>query len=159
MPKKIRLDALDIEILNKLQENAKVSNAQLSKEIDLSPAPTLERVKKLESMNIIKGYHARINKEAVGLHVTSFLTVKLIRYSKENLNAFASHVQNIPEVIECHQITGHSHFLLKIVCTSIADYEQLMLERISVIDVLEDLQSMVVMSSNKEEDIIPVPFL
>ena len=68
----IKLDQIDHKVLEILQQNAKITNAQLSKEIGLSPAPTLERVKKLELAGIIESYHAQLNRDKVGLGVTTF---------------------------------------------------------------------------------------
>ncbi|TAG47151.1 MAG: Lrp/AsnC family transcriptional regulator, partial [Runella slithyformis] len=73
----MKLDLIDRKVLEILQSNAKITNAQLSKEIGLSPAPTLERVKKLEQHNIIKSYHAHLDRESVGLGVTTFIQVTL----------------------------------------------------------------------------------
>ena len=79
----IKLDQIDHKVLEILQQNAKITNAQLSKEIGLSPAPTLERVKKLETAGIIESYHAQLNREKVGLGVTTFVTVTLIGHKKQ----------------------------------------------------------------------------
>ncbi|MCC6837167.1 MAG: winged helix-turn-helix transcriptional regulator, partial [Bacteroidia bacterium] len=75
----INLDNIDLKILRILQENAKITNLQLSSEIGLSPAPTLERVKKLERKKLIKGYHAQLNSELVGVGISAIIQITLTR--------------------------------------------------------------------------------
>ena len=130
----IKLDQIDHKVLEILQQNAKITNAQLSKEIGLSPAPTLERVKKLETAGIIESYHAQLNREKVGLGVTTFVTVTLIGHKKQVTESFVAQINQIPEVIECHHVTGSGDFLLKIIAKDIASYQKLMLEKINEIE-------------------------
>ena len=72
-----KLDKIDLKILKILQENSKITNLDLSKKIGLSPAPTLERVKKLEQSDIIQSYHAQVNPQQMGLNVKTFVLVSL----------------------------------------------------------------------------------
>lgn len=153
----LRLDQTDRRILDILQKQAKITNAQLSKEIDLSPAPTLERVKKLENSGIIESYHAKLNTKALGLGVTTFVNVKIEKHNQENHTSFLKQVDNIPEVIECHHVTGNSHYLLKVITTDIEEYQRVLLNKLSEIKEVDDLQSMIVLSSPKDAHTIPVP--
>ena len=156
LPINIKLDNIDRKILEILQLNAKITNAQLAKEISLSPAPTLERVKKLENSGIIKSYHASLDKEKIGLSVSTFVMVTLKGHNKINIDFFTNAIDEIPEVIECHHITGTSDFMLKIISYDIAAYQRLMLEKISEIEVVDGLQSMVILSTFKEIKVIPL---
>jgi Lrp/AsnC family leucine-responsive transcriptional regulator len=112
---KHKLDPTDRKILEILQADSNITNAQLSQEIGLSPAPTLERVKKLENSGIIKSYHAVVDMAAVGLGVSTFVMVSLKGHNKENIAKFVSAIQTIEEVVECHHVTGQADFILKIV--------------------------------------------
>jgi len=156
LPINIKLDNTDRKILEILQLNAKITNAQLAKDISLSPAPTLERVKKLENSGIIKSYHASLDKEKIGLGVSTFVLVTLKGHNKANIDLFTNAIDEIPEVIECHHITGSSDFMLKIISHDIAAYQRLMLEKISEIEVIDGLQSMVILSTFKEIKAIPL---
>lgn len=156
MKNRVRLDATDRKILEILQSNSNITNAQLAKEIGLSPAPTLERVNKLESMGIIKGYHAYIEPASVGLGVSTFVMVNLKGHNKENIEKFVAAIKSIPEVIECHHVTGAGDFILKIVSADIASYQQLMLEKVSNIDVVDSLQTMVILSTFKNIKTLPL---
>ena len=152
-----KIDKTDRKILKILQGNGKITNAKLSEEIGLSPAPTLERVKKLENSGIIKSYHAKLNSELLGLGVNTFVQVSLKGHNKPNIETFLTKIREIDEVIECHHITGSGDFILKIVAKDIASYQKLMLEKVSDIDIVDSLQSMVILSTFKDSKEIPVP--
>ena len=157
MKNRIKLDSTDRKILEILQNNSNITNAQLAKEIGLSPAPTLERVNKLETSGIIKSYHAVIDPSSVGLGVNTFVMVSLKGHNKDNIEKFIGAIKQIDEIIECHHVTGAGDFILKIVCADIAAYQQLMLERVSNIDVVDSLQTMVILSTFKDSKSLPLP--
>ena len=155
--KNVKLDSTDKKILQLLQRNSNITNALLSKEIGLSPAPTLERVNKLEQSGVIKSYHAAINPSSVGLGVSTFVLVTLKGHNKTNIEKFMKVINDVDEVIECHHITGSGDFILKIVCADIAAYQQLMLEKVSNNEVVDSLQSMVILSTMKDSKVLPLP--
>ncbi len=157
MKNRIKLDATDRKILEILQHDSNITNAQLAKEIGLSPAPTLERVNKLEAAGVIKSYHAVIDPARVNLGVSTFVMVSLKGHNKENIDKFVSAINHIDEVIECHHITGAGDFILKLVSTDITAYQQLMLEKVSNIDVVDSLQTMVILSTFKDSKSLPIP--
>jgi DNA-binding Lrp family transcriptional regulator len=153
----VKLDATDRKILEILQANSNITNAQLAKEIGLSPAPTLERVNKLEGSGVIRSYHAVIDPASVGLGVSTFVMASLKGHNKDNIEKFIAAIKRIPEIVECHHVTGAGDFILKIVCVDISAYQQLMLERVSNIDVVDSLQSMVILSTFKDSKSLPIP--
>lgn len=151
-----KIDDIDKKILEILQSRAKITNAKLSEEIGLSPAPTLERVKKLEQMGIITSYHAKLNTEKIGLGVTTFVLATLNGHNRANIEGFIKEINKIPEVVECHHITGAGDFILKVIAKDIASYQKLMLEKVSDIKQVDNMQSMVVLSTFKDSKVIPV---
>ena len=151
-----KIDDIDRKILEILQARAKITNARLSEEIGLSPAPTLERVKKLEQMGIISSYHAKLNTDKIGLGVTTFVLATLTGHNRANIEGFIEEIEKIPEVIECHHITGAGDFILKVIAKDIASYQKLMLEKVSDIKQVDNMQSMVVLSTFKDSKVIPV---
>jgi Lrp/AsnC family leucine-responsive transcriptional regulator len=153
---KFRLDDTDRKILEFLQKDSGITNAQLAQLIGLSPAPTLERVKKLEQAGIISGYHAAVNSAAVGIGVSTFVMVSLKGHNKENINRFIKAIADIPEIVECHHVTGQADFILRIVCTDIPSYQSLMLDRVTNIEVVDNMQSMVILSTFKDSKVIPI---
>ncbi|MGL1886670.1 MAG: Lrp/AsnC family transcriptional regulator [Reichenbachiella sp.] len=153
----LKIDHLDRKILKILQTNGKITNAKLSEEIGLSPAPTLERVKKLEQSGVIKSYHAEIDAELLGLGVNTFVQVTLKGHNKQNIDFFLDKINVIDEVIECHHITGSGDFILKIIAKDISSYQLLMLEKVSDIEIVDSLQSSVILSTFKNKKEIPIP--
>ena len=147
----MKIDNIDRKILRMLQENSKITNSYLSKQIGLSPAPTLERVRKLEKKGIISGYHAQLNLSKIGLGVSTFVLVSLKGHNKKNINIFLDKINKVNNVIECHHITGTGDFILKVVSENIASYQKLMLDKISEIESTDSLQSMVILSTFKQE--------
>ena len=151
-----KIDEIDKKILEILQLRAKITNARLSEEIGLSPAPTLERVKKLEQMGIITSYHAKLNTEKIGLGVTTFVLATLNGHNRTNIESFVEAINKVPEVIECHHITGAGDFILKVIAKDIASYQKLMLEKVSDIPQVDNMQSLVVLSTFKDSKVIPL---
>lgn len=150
------MDRIDRKILEILQSNAKITNAQLSKDIGLSPAPTLERVKKLETSGLIKSYHAKLDTDKLGLGVQTFVQVSLKGHNKRNIDLFLEEINKIEEIIECHHITGSGDFILKVISSDIQTYQQLMLEKVSEIEVIDGLQSMIILSTFKDSKVMPI---
>jgi Lrp/AsnC family leucine-responsive transcriptional regulator len=152
-----KFDQIDRKILSILQDNGKITNAQLSIEVGLSPAPTLERVKKLEKNGIIESYHANLNKKEIGLGVATFVHVSLIGHRKTIVDSFVNQITGIPEVVECHHITGQGDFILKVVSKDISSYQKLLIEVINEIPEIENTQSTVILSTFKESRVMPIP--
>jgi Lrp/AsnC family leucine-responsive transcriptional regulator len=152
-----KFDPIDKKILSILQENGKITNAQLSIEVGLSPAPTLERVKKLEKNGVIESYHAQLNKQEIGIGVSTFVHVALIGHRKGIVDSFVNQIVNIPEVVECHHITGQGDFILKVVSRDITSYQKLLVEVINEIPEIDNTQSTVILSTFKESRVMPIP--
>ncbi len=152
----LKLDEIDRKILGIIQLQGRITNARLSEEIGLSPAPTLERVKKLEQMGIIMSYHAKLNPSKIGLGVATFVLVSLNGHTKAKIEGFIEAINKIDEVIECHHITGAGDFILKITSKDIQSYQKLMLEKISEIKEVDNMQSMVVLSTYKDSKVLPL---
>ena len=153
-----KLDKIDLKILKILQENSKITNLDLSKKIGLSPAPTLERVKKLEQQMVIESYHAKVSPNSIGLNVKTFVLVSLA-WKKENvLDLFIEKIQHIDEITECYIITGEADLLLKVVCKDIPTYEQLLFKTLSQIGEIERLKTLVTLSTVKDSKVLPFDY-
>lgn len=116
------MDSYDIQILNILQENAKISMAELARIIGLSPTATKERIKKLESEGIIKGYSAVIDYEKVGYSLISFITVPV---GDLTIKEMEDHLTSMTEIMECHKVTGGTCFLVKAITKDTLHLEKL----------------------------------
>ncbi|MCY4418662.1 MAG: Lrp/AsnC family transcriptional regulator [Cytophagales bacterium] len=125
MTKVFKLDKIDKRILDILQKNSKLTNAKLAQMIGLSAAPTLERVKKLEQAGVITGYHARLDRKKIGLHVITLALVSLKEQNRVESEKFVESVLTFPEIVSCYYLTGMADFLIKVVITDFAAYEDL----------------------------------
>lgn len=152
----IALDSIDLKILHILQEKGKITNVQLSQEIGLSAAPTLERVKKLENSGIIKSYHALIDKTKVGLGFTALIQVSLTRQKDNAIRNFVTAINKIPEITECLQVTGNFDYQLRVVVKDIPSFEKLISDKLSRIEEIGQMQTMVVLSEVKSGRILPL---
>lgn len=153
-----KLDKIDLKILKLLQENSKITNLELSKKIGLSPAPTLERVKKLEQSEVIQSYHAKVDASKMGLNVSTFVLVSLAWQKENALDNFIAKIQEVDEVTECYIITGDGDFLLRIICRDIPAYEQLLFKKLSQIEEVERLKTLMTLSKAKKSKILPFPY-
>ena len=153
-----KLDKIDLKIINILQENSKITNLDLSKRIGLSPAPTLERVKKLEQSGVVESYHANVNAAKIGLNVKTFVLVNLAWQKENALENFLSKINQINEVVECYIITGEADCLLKIICKDIPTYEELLFKKLSKIEEIERIKTLMTLSNVKSTKILPFDY-
>ncbi|WP_236975825.1 Lrp/AsnC family transcriptional regulator [Membranihabitans maritimus] len=154
----VKLDAIDKKIIKILQENCKITNLDLSKRIGLSPAPTLERVKKLENQNVLSSYHAKVNNSSIGLSVQTYLLVDIAWHKENALDNFLKKIKSIDEVVECYIITGEADALMKIVCKDIPSYEELLFRTLSKIDEIERLKTLMTLSQVKDSKVLPFDY-
>lgn len=152
------IDKTDLQILKILQENGRITNLQLSTEIGLSPAPTLERVRKLENAEYIKSYHALVDEEKLGLGIKTFIQVSLDFHKNNTIQVFVDEIKAIKEVTECHHVTGQCDFLLKVYVRDIKSYEKLIMDKISKISVVKTFQTMMILSTSKKDAIVPLEY-
>lgn len=148
-------DKIDLQILQILQENGRITNLQLSHQIGLSPAPTLERVRKLENGGFIKSYHAIVDEELLGLGIKTFIQIQLDFHRDNAIETFVEEVGRIKEITECHHVTSGCDFILKIYVKDIKAYERLIMEKISKISVIKTFQTMMILSTSKNEPVLP----
>jgi DNA-binding Lrp family transcriptional regulator len=154
----MKMDSVDLKILKLLQENSKITNLDLSKQIGLSPAPTLERVKKLEQSGVIQSYHAKVDTAKLGLNISTFVLVSLAWQKENALEKFIDQIQEIDEVTECYIITGDGDFLLRIICKDIGAYEQLLFKKLSQIEEIERLKTLMTLSKVKKSKVLPFAY-
>ena len=152
------LDKIDLKILKILQENAKINNLQLSAEIGLSPAPTLERVKKLETAKLIKGYYTQVNEEALGIGIKAIIQITLTRQLENAISNFKKEINKIPEIMECYQVTGNADYILIALLKDIRDFENLISQRLSKVEEIGQMQTMVILSKVKDSKLLPLEY-
>jgi len=147
------LDEIDIAILNHLQKNGRAQRNKIAELVGLSVPSVSERMKKLEERGLILGYHAILNSKDFNFDITAFLFVQVD--SSDCYPNFVESVQNEPEVLECHSITGEGSHLLKVRSKNTTSFEQL-LSRIQSWEGVVKTRSNLVLSSFKETRAIPI---
>jgi Lrp/AsnC family transcriptional regulator len=135
------LDAIDRRILDLLQTDATLSLQEVADRVGLSSNPCWRRIKRLQADGIIERQVAIVNPEAVGLGVTAFVAIRTDKHSPEWLGVFARGVQAIPEIIECHRMSGDVDYLLKIVVSDIRHYDRVYQRLIAAVPGLSDVSS------------------
>jgi Lrp/AsnC family leucine-responsive transcriptional regulator len=118
----LSLDPMDCKILMELQKNARVTFAEIGRHVALSTPAVIERVRRLEESGVIEGYHARINPAKVGFTVRALVKISI---AGDQLTRFGIRSQKVPEVLECHRVTGTESFILQIAATDVAHMERI----------------------------------
>lgn len=152
----IKLDHTDRQIIEILQDNGRIANNELARQIGLTTTPTLERVKRLEREGVIKGYTAWIDREAIQKGLTVFCSIKLTAHQLGNMEEFSKHISEIPEILACYNTTGEFDYLLYIVVKDTIEYEQLLRIKLSQIPGIERIYTSIVLSTLKEQSKIMV---
>ena len=119
-----KLDRYDIQILNELQADARLTNAELAQRVGLSAAPCWRRVRALEEAGYIKGYHAEIDRHRIGLGVLAFVRLDADRNTGERTREMEDAIRQIPEIVSCHYISGAGTFELQVVSRDLDTFAQ-----------------------------------
>src|SRR5450830_372388 len=144
------LDKLDRHILRILQQDGRVSMKELGEQVGLSTTPTIERVKRMERDGVITGYHARIDPPALGAKLLVFVEITLNQKSASVFEQFRREVLRIPEVQECHLVSGDFDYLIKARIHEMAEYRNLLGDMLLSLPGAAQSKSYVVMEEIKE---------
>lgn len=148
------IDEIDRQILNILQQNARTSNAEIARQIDMAPSAVLERIRRLEAKGVIQGYEARINPEALGLGVLAFVFVRSRDFDGEARTVEL--LSQIPEVQEAHHIAGEDCFLLKVRMSDAKSLGRLLRERIGSTGDVQSTRTTIVLETVRESARLPL---
>lgn len=144
-----QLDRIDLKILRELQGNGRISNIDLSRRINLSPAPCLARVRRLEKAGYITGYKAELNPELLGLSLLAYVEITLDRTTPDVFQRFRQAVRDVPEIEECHMVAGGFDYLVKVRSSDMDAYRKILGEKIAVIPGVLQTHTYVVMEQVK----------
>ena len=144
------LDNIDLQILQILQKNAKLTTKELADAVHLTPTPVFERQRRLERQGYIKKYVAVLDPEKLGQGLQVYCKVKLKQINHEIADAFVRRTQRFPEVTECYNTSGAYDYLLKVRATDMKQYQEFILNKLGEIDSLASIESTFVMSEVKQ---------
>ena len=150
------LDRIDHKILRQLQDNGRLTNADLARSINLSPTPCLERVRRLEADGYILDYVALLNPQKLGAGVISFIQVLLDRTNPDVFERFKKQVGLCPEVMECHMVAGGFDYLLKVRTSSMIEYRDFLGETLARMSDIKQTHTYVVIEEVKATHSITV---
>lgn len=150
------LDATDRRILNALQENARLSNVELSEQVHLSPSQCHRRLKRLEDAGVVAGYAARLDPEAVGLGVTAFVSVTLGKHGENPAARFADAVRVIPEILECHSVTGEADYLLRVAAADLKAFSDFLMHELMRLPEVDAVRSSIALECIKAPTALPL---
>ncbi|WP_343866164.1 Lrp/AsnC ligand binding domain-containing protein [Caenispirillum bisanense] len=150
------IDHIDRKILRELQADGRLSNAELSRRVNLSPTPCLERVRRLERDGYIQGYRALLDPHQLGRSVVCFIEVALDRTTPDVFDRFRDAVLDMPEVMECHMITGGLDYLLKVRLADMGEYRRFLGDSLVTLPGVKATHTYVVMEEVKTDNMIPV---
>ncbi len=142
-------DRIDLRILDVLQGNGRISNIDLSRKVNLSPAPCLARVRRLEKSGYISGYKAVLNPEKLGLSLLAYVEITLDRTTPDVFEKFKQAVRDVPEIEECHMVAGGFDYLIKVRSPDMDTYRKILGDRIATIPGVLQTHTYVVMEQVK----------
>ncbi|MEM9133023.1 MAG: Lrp/AsnC family transcriptional regulator [Actinomycetota bacterium] len=127
------LDATDTAILNVLQEEGRITNADLAERVRLSPSACLRRTRALEDRGVIDRYVALIDPEYIDRATTVFVEITLTDQRETSLDAFEAAIADYPQVMSCHLMSGEADYLIRLACDGVGHYERIHRERLAIL--------------------------
>ena len=151
------LDKFDLAILNELQQDGRLTNAELAQRVGLSAAPCWRRVRALEESGFIRGYRAEIDRQKIGLDVLAFVRLDAAQNSGALLAALEEAIRQLPEVISCHYISGTGTFELQVVSRNLNTFSQFARDVLIHLPNVKDLHTSFSLGEVKAASALPLP--
>ena len=151
------LDATDWKILGRLQDDARISNVDLARAVNLSPSPCLNRVRALEVSGVISRYVSLLDPLKLGLTVSVFIQVSLEKQMRNALDTFESSVLARDEVMECYLMTGDADYLLRVVVPDVQSLERFIVDYLAKIPGIASIKSSFALKQVKYKTALPLP--
>jgi Lrp/AsnC family transcriptional regulator, leucine-responsive regulatory protein len=152
-----RLDRIDIGILNELQQNARITNSELARAVNLSPTPCFNRVRALDKLGLFKQQVTLLNPEVLGLQINVFIQVSLEKQVEDGLRRFEQAIDERPEVMECYLMTGDADYLLRVVMPDIHALERFIVEHLTKIPGVSNIRSSFALKQVRYKTALPLP--
>jgi DNA-binding Lrp family transcriptional regulator len=150
------IDQVDIAIMRALQSDGNLSNVDLAHRINLSPPATHARLRRLEKEGFIRQYTAIIDREKTGYDLLCFIHVSLQMHQLEQVEGFRQWTRKMPEVLECHHITGEYDYLLKVTLRNRKDLERFVVDKLTPIPGVARIHTSLVLTEVKSTMSLPL---
>jgi DNA-binding Lrp family transcriptional regulator len=154
-----KLDPIDRMILAELQSDGRMTNVELAKRVGISAPPCLRRVRTLEELGFIRGYHATVDPRKLGFEVQVFAMVGLQSQAEADLSAFEARCRDWPLVRECHMLNGEVDFILKCVAPDLSTFQTFLTEELTAADNVASVKTSLVIRDAKDEPGVPFDVL
>jgi Lrp/AsnC family leucine-responsive transcriptional regulator len=151
------MDAIDLRVLQNLQKDARISNVELARAVNLSPSPCLARVRALERDGVIERYVTLLDAKKLGLTVSVLVQVTLEKQIEPALEAFEKAVRDRPEVMECYLMTGDADYLLRVLVADVPAFERFILDFLSRVPGVGNIKSSFALKQVKYQTALPLP--
>jgi DNA-binding Lrp family transcriptional regulator len=151
-----QLDAIDIKILNLLQENAKLTNVELAARVNLSPSPCLARVRALEQAGIVSRHVTLLDPLKIGLGLSVFIQVGMERQAERDLEKFQAAIISYAEVMECYLMTGDFDYLIRVVVADMPALERFIVDKLTKIPGIANIKSSFALKQVKYKTALPL---
>ncbi len=152
----MKMDKLDIAILEAIQKDGRLSNRDLAKQVSLSASPSWRRLHALEDAGVISHYAAIVDRVQVGLSIMGFAHVTLHDHSSEKVRKFDRAILGAPQVLECHATSGEHDYMLKVVAPDMASYQDFLSEYLLKIGVVRTVNTSFVLKQQKSTTVLPL---
>ena len=152
----IKLDKYNKAILSLIQQQGRITNQQLAKEISLSPAPCLRRVEKLESSGVVRGYAALADREKLGLSVLVYIHISLKDHQADTVAAFDHFVDQSSAILECYSVSGEYDYLLRVVVPDVKSLEAFIMEELLQTNTVSSANTSFVLKEKKYTTALPI---
>jgi Lrp/AsnC family leucine-responsive transcriptional regulator len=153
------LDEIDVRILDVLQRDGRITNADLAERVNLSPSPCLRRVQRLEAERIVTGYSAHVDPRAVGIGLRAIVRVQLNKHDARTIEGFVERVNSWDEVVACFALTGDMDYLLHVSVADLDHFSRFLLEKLLKGSGVADVNSSFVLRTVKESHALPLGHL
>ena len=150
------VDRIDRYILAALQQDGSLSNVELGRQVNLSPPAIHARIKRLEQLGYIRAYRAVLDRELLDFDMLCFIQVTLQNHQPDDVERFRQSVVSMPEVLECHHVTGNVDYLIKVVVRSRHELQQFLMERLTPIRGIARMQTSLVLTELKSTTTLPI---
>ena len=150
------LDEIDLKILQRLQEDGRITNVELANSVGLTAPPCLRRMRALEEEGVINSYHAAIDPAKMGYTITVFAMVSLKSQAEADLQAFEEHVQKLPEVRECYMLNGEIDFILKVVAKDLQQFQSFLTSQLTAAPNVASVKTSLTIRSAKHLPGVPI---
>lgn len=152
----MNFDEIDLKLLKELQKNSRLSNVELARRVILSPPATHARLRKLEEQGVIRQYTAILDRDQLGFDLLCFIHIRMHMHDLELLTQFQQRIRSIPEVLECHHLTGQFDYVLKVALRNRRELQDFVREKLVPLKGVTQITTSVLLEEVKSTPVLPI---